>query len=356
MNRPTPVAAGQPYQEPEFLPWDGRRVPITFVGGYLGAGKTTAINEVLSVADRPIAVVVNDAGAINIDASLIKGCDGASIELTDGCVCCTSVDDMGAALDAIRSRDEPPDHLVIELSGIAEPANVIPWGRSAGFLLDGVVIVVAVDQLVDDTVPRWIRLHQEAQIEAADLLVLTKADLVDESMADEARRRLRELAPETPVVDGSLGRREPGTLGRFIALGGHRARDASGVPGPTLFDLHETHSVPIDGPMTRTELDALVDDLPSLFAGRTIARAKGILDVADGDGCDLVLVQVVGRRVEMTPLFGPEQQEPTDLVVITVDDVEHHDRHRHDDHDHDHDHGHHHHHHHHQNDGSDQRE
>ena len=109
---------------------DGRRVPITFVGGYLGAGKTTAINEVLTVARRPIAVIVNDAGAINIDASLIKGCDGASIELTDGCVCCTSIDDIGAALDSIRARLEPPDHVVIELSGVAEPANCYCWRRA----------------------------------------------------------------------------------------------------------------------------------------------------------------------------------------------------------------------------------
>ena len=306
-----------PYQEPEFLPWDGRRVPITFVGGYLGAGKTTAINEVLSVADRPIAVVVNDAGAVNIDAALIKGCDGDSIELTDGCVCCTSIDDMGQALDAIRSRPEPPDHLVIELSGIAEPKNVLPWGRSAGFLLDGVIIVVAVDQLLDGDLPNWIRLHLEAQVEAADLLVLTKTDLADASEVAVARSRLAALAPATPVIDGSFGRREPGTLGRFLALGGHHARDAAGVPGPTLFDLHQTHTVTVGGPLTRGGIDALVADLPGRFPGRTIARAKGVVDLAD-DRCRQVLVQVVGSRSEVTPLFDNERQYPTDIVVITV--------------------------------------
>ncbi len=307
------------YQEPEFLPWDGRRVPITFVGGYLGAGKTTAINEVLAVADRPIAVVVNDAGAINIDAALIKGCDGDSIELTDGCVCCTSVDDMGAALDTIRARPEPPDHLVIELSGIAEPKNVIPWGRSAGFMLDGVVIVVAVDQLLDADLPRWVRLHLEAQIEAADLLVLTKADLAEPAAVRAARTRLHALAPDTPIIDGSLGRREPGTLGRFIALGGHRDRYASGVPGPTLFDLHQTHSVPVGGALTRREIDDLVSGLPGRFAERTIARAKGIVQLADDAGVRPVLVQVVGSRCDVTPLFDNEHQRPTDLIVITVD-------------------------------------
>ena len=72
------------YQEPEFLPWDGRRVPLTFVSGYLGAGKTTLINNVLAVTDRPIAVLVNDVGEINVDAKLIKRHSGDTIELNDG--------------------------------------------------------------------------------------------------------------------------------------------------------------------------------------------------------------------------------------------------------------------------------
>lgn len=306
-----------PYREPEFLPWDGRRVPITFVGGYLGAGKTTAINEVLAVTDRPIAVVVNDAGAINIDAALIAGCDGDAIELTDGCVCCSSIDDMGAALDTIRRRPEPPDHVVIELSGVAEPANVIPWGRSAGFLLDGVVIVVAVEQLLDDG-PEWVLAHVEAQIAAADLLVLTKTDLAFASELTAARARLAGLAPGVPVVDGGLGERKLGALGRFLSLGGHRDRDAAGVRGPTLFDLHETHTVAVDGPQGRGDIDALVAELPHRFPGRTIARAKGVVAIADDHGSSTALVQVVGSRTAITPLFDNEQRPPTDLVVITV--------------------------------------
>lgn len=292
-------------------------MPITFVGGYLGAGKTTAINEVLAAADRPIAVVVNDAGAINIDAALIKNCDGDSIELTDGCVCCTSINDMGKALDTIRSRPEPPDHLVIELSGIAEPANVLPWGRSAGFLLDGVVIVVAVDQFLDDDLPELVRFHIEAQIAAADLLVLTKADLAGPDALAAAHRRLGAIAPTTPIIDGSIGRREPGTLGRFLALGGHHERDAAGVPGPTLFDLHQTHTVAVDGPMTADALDRFITGLPERFPGRTIARAKGVIDLTD-DRPEQVLVQVVGSRSVVTPLFDNERQRSTDLVVITV--------------------------------------
>lgn len=301
------------YTEPEFLPWDGRRVPITFVGGYLGAGKTSAINEILAETDRPIAVIVNDVGAINIDAKLIRERSGDTIELTDGCVCCSSIEGFGAAFDQIRERSEPPEHVIVELSGVAEPGNVVPWGQSAGFLLDGVVVVVAVDQLLDEAMPEWIRTHLDGQIREADLLVLTKTDLADADRVEAAYARLTDLAPGIAVVDAGLGRREPGALGRFLALGGHRAGDAVRVPGPTLFDLHEVNTLPVDGPLDRAGIDALIDSLPRHVSGR-IARAKGVIDTPDG----LVLVQVVGARREVTPLLANEVQSPTDLVVISL--------------------------------------
>ncbi|WP_420453015.1 CobW family GTP-binding protein [Ilumatobacter sp.] len=301
------------YREPEFLPWDGRRAPLTFVGGYLGAGKTTAINEILSETDRPIAVVVNDVGSVNIDARLIRSRSGDAIELTDGCVCCSSIDGFGAAFDTIRERPEPPEHVIVELSGVAEPGNVVPWGSSAGFVLDGVVVVAAVDQLVDDSMPGWIRAHLDAQLAAADLVVLTKADLADATSVADARERLALAAPGAPVVDASRGRREVGALGRFLALGGHRAGDAIRLPGPTLFDLHETSTIPVDGPLDRAGIDALLDEVPRHVGGR-IARAKGVIDTPDG----LVLVQVVGPRREVTALLPSEHQAPTDLVVISL--------------------------------------
>ena len=123
--------------EPEFLPWDGRRVPVTFLAGYLGSGKTTLINSVLATTDRPVAVFVNDVGSVNVDARLIRRLSGDTLELTDGCVCCSLSDGFGAAFDQLRAREVPPDHLVIELSGVADPTRVLPWGRSAGFRLDG---------------------------------------------------------------------------------------------------------------------------------------------------------------------------------------------------------------------------
>ena len=307
------------YREPEFLPWEGRRVPITFVGGYLGAGKTTAINELLAYADRPIAVIVNDVGTINIDASLIRKRHGDTIELTNGCICCSSIDEVGAAFDQLRLRPEPPDHVVVELSGIAEPQRMLPWGHSAGFRLDGVVVVVAADQLIDDAMPAWIRHHITAQIAIADLLILTKTDLVTHAEATEVRRRLAEQAPGTPVFAGGRERVGPGAVGRFLALGGsHAGRYGEAtdvVPMPSLFDGHTATTIQFPTDIEVTELHTWLSAL-SHRPGAVLVRAKGVCATTD-DGP--VLVQVVGRRIEVTALTMAEMQPATGLVVITIE-------------------------------------
>lgn len=304
------------YREPEFLPWDGRRVPITFVGGYLGAGKTTAINELLSVTDRPIAVVVNDVGAINIDASLIRRRHGDTIELTNGCVCCSSIDELGAAFDLIRARPTAPDHVIVELSGVAELGRMLPWGQSAGFVLDGLVVIVAADQLLEGVLPRWVEDHLLTQIAAADLIVLTKTDLVDEQDVQRSRERLESLAPETAVLVGGRGAVEPGTIGRFLALGGRRPGGATAVPDATLFDAHDVHSVVAPAGLSVAEMRTWIESLGTVVGGRVV-RAKGVVLTTD-EG--VVLVQVVGGRCELTALPPPEWQPPTDLVVISLAD------------------------------------
>jgi G3E family GTPase len=301
-----------PYREPEFLPWDGRRVPITFVGGYLGAGKTSVINALLAVSDRPIAVIVNDVGSINIDAALIRRRHGDTIELTNGCICCSSIEDMGRAFDMIRSRATPPDHLIIELSGVAEPQRMLPWGQSAGFILDGLIVVVAADQLVSGGVPTWIESHLVAQIEAADLLVLTKTDLVDSLAVDGVRRRIGDLAPGTPVLLGATVDRS--TVGQFLALGGRRPGGPTDLAAPNLFDAHSVQTITAPVGLTVEQLRAWLDRINERVDGQVV-RVKGLVQSCDQG---LVLVQVVGRRCEITIVPPPEQQPPTDLVVISI--------------------------------------
>ncbi len=308
------IDAPAPYREPEFLPWDGRRVPITFVGGYLGAGKTTAINELLGATDRPIAVVVNDVGAINVDAKLIRRRSADMIELTDGCVCCTSVDGMGAAFDSIRARATPPDHVIVELSGVADPQRMVPWGRSAGFRLDGVVVVVAADHLTSGSLPPIGRTSIEMHIAAADLLILTKTDLVTGEALAAARHLLQLRAPRVPLVESDAGHLRPGALGRFLALGGRRHVGVPETQEPSLFDLHEVEMVPAPGPVSVDELRRYLEVCLDASGGRLV-RVKGLVETVDRG---LVLVQVVGPRIEIEVVPIPEREAATDLVMIRV--------------------------------------
>ncbi len=290
-----------PYQEPDFLPWDGRRVPVTLLGGYLGSGKTTAINEILRVADRPVAILVNDVGSVNVDAKLIRRRGRTTIEFTDGCVCCSLSDGLGMAFDRLRLLESPPDHVILELSGVAEPARVVPWTSSAGFRLDGVVVLVDAEQfpmqhdhdVVGPTVQR--------QVASADLVVLSKLDLATPAEADRTRSLVAALAPTVPIMTSD----HLGAAG-VLRLGARRPATAD--PPPTLFDVHVTELVPLPCPIAESDLHELVDSLPA-----DVLRAKAVATLADGR---CVAVQVVGRRRSIDPLPAAEDTAPTDLVVI----------------------------------------
>ena len=287
-------------------PWDGRRVPMTLLGGYLGSGKTTVLNDLLRRTDRPIAVLVNDVGEINIDAALLRRRAGDTIELTDGCVCCSIKDSLSATLADLRARPEPPDHVIIELSGVADPTQVVPWANSDGFRLDGVVVLADAtsftERMRDDrTRPLLLR-----QLEAADLVIVSKSELVTADERAGVRDAVLAHVPDVPLIDdldGSLGP-------ALIDLATRRDRDATAIPPPTLLDAHVTELVRLPRPTNGAALLDLLEQLPD-----DVVRAKGIAEGPDGTR---LLIQQVGRRRRVGPLPRAEDQEPTDLVVIRV--------------------------------------
>lgn len=283
------------------------RTPVTVIGGYLGAGKTTLVNHLLRDArGLRLAVLVNDFGALPIDADLITSRDENVISIAGGCVCCSFGSDLMAALLELPARTPPPEHVLIEASGVALPGSVAHSVKLLiDYALDAVVVLAdaetvrqrAADHYMGDTIDR--------QLAEADLIVLNKADLVAPAALDEARVWLASKAPRARVVTAVhaqvplavvLGSRpaqaphrdKPWTpSGKILGLVAHGAaalyESASFTPGPALDVARLAHD------LARPDLCLL--------------RAKGLLRDLDGS---IKSLQIVGARWEVAVHQAPD--------------------------------------------------
>jgi G3E family GTPase len=263
-----------------------RGIPVTVIGGYLGAGKTTLVNHLLRESrGRRLAVLVNDFGALPIDADLIEGREGDTLAIAGGCVCCSFGSDLVAALRQIAGRDPAPDHLLIEASGVALPAAVAAAATLVpGFANDGIVVLADAETVRGRAADRYLGDTIERQLRDAGLILLTKPDLVDTSERAATRGCLEQFAP---VLDA-----ERGDVPLDVLLGPGSGRSRHAFAGPTEHPDYET---------------ALFENLPGVDVERLalaltdpalgILRAKGILHERSGAAR---VLQVVGRRSEVT--------------------------------------------------------
>lgn len=154
-------------------------LPLTILGGYLGAGKTTLINRLLSGNHaKRLTILVNDFGAINIDADLIAEHAGDTISLANGCACCQLQDDALKQLQELAAMPNPPDHVLVEASGAGEPARLAYLGYGIkGLHLAGVYVAVAADTLAVRRKDKFTGKLVARQIAQADFCLLTKTDL-----------------------------------------------------------------------------------------------------------------------------------------------------------------------------------
>ena len=213
------------------------KIPATIITGFLGAGKTTLIRHMLQNAQgRRIALIINEFGDLGVDGDILRGCgdetcrDEDVMELSNGCICCTVADDFIPTMEKLLAREDRPDHIVIETSGLALPQPLVRafnWpGISTQVTVDGVVTVVdgkavtegrfahsvaAVDaqRQLDENLDHETPLSElfEDQIACADMIVVNKTDLLEGAEAEALVGTLRESSRSgVQVVTTSMGK------------------------------------------------------------------------------------------------------------------------------------------------------
>jgi G3E family GTPase len=276
-------------------------VPVTVLGGFLGAGKTTALNALLRRAEARIAVLVNDFGAIAVDAELIAARQGGMVALSNGCVCCVLGPDLGAGIAQLVALDPPPEHIVIEASGVSDPWRIAQLARlETGVHLDAVPVLADAQRFPALLADRWLADTLERQVARADLVLLTHADLATPAELAATRAAILHLRPEVPVAPMPLEGlpRLLGAVhappGRFVAdaAAEHCFRQAAWTPRAAL---------------DRAALLAALDALPD-----SVLRVKGFCSL--GPEAQLHLVQRAGHRTTLQPWPRPEAHET--LVLI----------------------------------------
>ena len=328
-------------------------IPVTIISGFLGAGKTSLLNHILN-ADHGlrVAVLVNDFGEVNIDAELISGVSGEStINLSNGCICCSIRDDLLEATVQLVQRPDPPEYIVVETSGVSDPTAVsltfmAPELRS-GVRVDSMLTVVDSEQI--DQVDRKHRELALDQIAMADIVVLNKVDLVNDEKREKLADFVKDLVPRARILETTHGKVPLdlvlgiGTydLRRFLGKSGldvhvhadGEAHDHDHAHGSEDEHHHEhshehdhtlvfnTWSYTTDKPLSHQAVRHAVRTLPA-----TIYRAKGFVylhEIPSRKG----IVHVVGQRARL--IIGEswgDEKPGTQLVFIGeyggIDDCE----------------------------------
>jgi len=271
-----------------------RTIPVTVIGGYLGSGKTTLVNNLLRhAAGKRLAVMVNEFGDLPIDEDLIEANGDEIISLAGGCVCCSYGSDLIEAMNRLSELNPPPDNVLLETSGVALPGAVAgTMSLLQGFALDGIVVLADAETVQSVAKDKFMRDTIERQLADADLLLLNKIDLVSEQHIKNLRNWLAQYAPSARGIETQRSIISPDVvLQNFIQIDHERSASS------TQHDVHfDTQNIDVDDSVDAAEFaQCLISDNPRLV------RAKGF--VRDANGMNKT-IQIVGKRYEV--LEAPE--------------------------------------------------
>lgn len=306
---------------------DGGRVPVTVLTGFLGAGKTSLLNRVLKEAHgRRYAVIVNEYGELGIDGGLVVGADEEVFELNNGCLCCKVRGDLLRVLGGLVKRPGRFDGILIETSGLADPAPVAQTFFADDLIrqhtrLDSIVCVADAGNLASN-----LKLYRESaeQIALADTIVLNKIDLVDQAGLEAARSAVAHANPQARLLECVRGEvpldailnRGAFDLSRLELVAGgddnhdHHRHD------------HHHHSAGIDcvslhreQPLERSRFLAWLQRLV-VEQGQDLLRAKGIVNLAGADRRFVFNGVHMMMDTELTQPWEPGEVRDSRLVFI----------------------------------------
>jgi len=269
-------------------------VPTTLISGYLGAGKTTLVNSLLrQSAGRRLAVLVNDFGTLPIDADLIEAQDGNLVNISGGCICCSYGDDLTAALLEMTQSGRAIDHFLIETSGVALPKPITQTLMLLpGILVNGIVTLADAQRVRECAGDKYMGDTIHGQLAVADIVILSKVDLVPDQEAADTIGWLVGISPRAQVLSS-----ERGDLPAEAILG-----EASVDEPRSDFMRFVRHGTRYETINFESEHPADVGALADALTARALGllRAKGFVKAPDGK---LSAVHVVGdqRTIEPAP-------------------------------------------------------
>jgi G3E family GTPase len=265
--------------------------PVFIIGGYLGAGKTSLVNQILQqAAGQKLAVIVNDFGAVNIDVDLILARDEQVIELSGGCLCCRLDQDLSTILMDLSAQRSQFDAIIVEASGVARPATLaatIPLIES--YHIGGVIVLCDCGSILRQMTDRYIGDLVCDQLSAGDLIILNKIDLVPDSDITSIQAQIVTLSPAAKFFAASHAQVPLDVI--FLA---HQILKSDNLDRqPAQADIIFVSAV-LEGPMVNAQ------DLAKALTGSSIKvhRAKGF--VYDRNKMPMVL-QVAGDQWSVTP-------------------------------------------------------
>lgn len=274
-------------------------VPMTVIGGFLGAGKTTLVNRLLqdNTAIR-FAVLVNDFGDLAIDDELITSHDGETIALANGCICCTIGDDLVATIMDLMDREVPPQHLVVEASGVSDPRLIAELGSLCpGLIRDLTIVVVDVAEIMNQWSDERLRETVDRQISSANLIVMSKIDTQDDESTLLVESWLHQQAPDIAIIRSSDGAipfnffTDLSVDKALISTDSHQTNSNDSSINHRHSDIFRTITLTVPPALSMEKFREKVSLLP-----RSVLRAKGFVRLAGDD----YLLQKVGRNYTLS--------------------------------------------------------